>query len=704
MRLSVDTGGTFTDLLIEKNDSTISVFKVPTTPSNPSIGILKGVNKVAESLNLSTENFLSNLTSFTHATTHAINAILTKKIAKTAFICTEGHRDTLLFREGGRIEIFNFTVEYPDPYIPRHLTFEIPERVYYDGSISKKLQTKNLEVLIKKLKKLKIESIAVCLLWSTVNPKHELELEQYFKKKLPNVPISLSHKVNPILREYRRASSTSIDASLKPLMSTYLNNLNNLLLRKGFQGKFFMVTSQGGVLDLQSSANTPIHLINSGPSMAPVGGNFYLNNLKNINNAIITDLGGTTFDISLIKDGKIPRTHETWIGQKYRGHMTGFPSVDVRSIGAGGGSIAWVDDGGLLHVGPQSAGSKPGPSCYDNGGKNPTVTDAALVCGILNPKYFLGGELILNLSKARKSINKIAKKLNMSNYETAISILEVVTENMAQEIKNLTIHQGFNPSQSALIAGGGASGINIVNLAKKLDCKVILIPNLGPVLSAAGAMIADITNEFSITMPVTTKNINFSKINTTVRSLRQKCEKFIENTKLKFLSKKILYFIEAKYTDQVWEIEVPINLNKENKISNIKDIESAFHKKHKELFEIEDLDSNIEIIQWKARVICKISKTKLISNKNRDKKLKDKIEKRNVYFKNKGLVKTNILNYKNLKLNSQYIGPAVIETKFTSVLIEPNVRFRLNDQNCLELFIPKNKKDKKFDERSTYLW
>ena len=377
MRLSVDTGGTFTDLLLEKNDATISVFKVSTTLANPSIGILKGVEKIADYLNLSIYDFLSNLKSFTHATTHAINAILTNKVAKTAFICTEGHRDTLLFREGGRIEIFNFTVEYPDPYIPRSLTFEIPERIHFDGSIRKKLQTSKLKNLINNLKKLKVEAVAVCLLWSTVNPKHELELEKYLNKKLPNIPISLSHKVNPILREYRRASSTSIDASLKPFMSEYLQNLNNSLFEKGFKGKFFMVTSQGGVLDMKTSASTPIHLINSGPSMAPVGGKFFLNKLQKINHAIITDLGGTTFDISLIKDGKIPRTNETWIGQKYRGHMTGFPSVDVRSIGAGGGSIAWVDEGGLLHVGPQSAGSKPGPSCYNNGGLEPTVTDAA---------------------------------------------------------------------------------------------------------------------------------------------------------------------------------------------------------------------------------------------------------------------------------------------------------------------------------------
>ena len=259
----------------------------------------------------------------------------------------------MLFREGGRIEIFNFTVEYPDPYVPRSLTFEIPERINYDGSISKNLDNKSLLKVVYRLKKLNVEAVAVCLLWSTLNAEHEIKIEKFLQKNLPGIPISLSHKVNPILREYRRASSTCIDASLKPLMSKYLNNLNNALLKKGFAGQFFMVTSQGGVLDMKTSVESPIHLINSGPSMAPVGANFYLKKFKNTKNAIVTDLGGTTFDVSLVKDHKIPGTKETWIGQKYRGHMTGFPSVDVRSIGAGGGSIAWVDEGGLLHVGPQ---------------------------------------------------------------------------------------------------------------------------------------------------------------------------------------------------------------------------------------------------------------------------------------------------------------------------------------------------------------
>ena len=276
MRITVDTGGTFTDILFENKNGAISVFKVPTTPDNPSVGILNGLKKAAESINISIEYLLSNLTTFTHATTYAINAILTKKTAKTAFLCTEGHRDILLFREGGRIEIFNFTVEYPDPYVPRSLTFEIPERINYDGSISKNLDDKSLLKVINKLKKLNVESIAVCFLWSTVNPIHENNVAKFLEEKLPNIPYSLSHKVNPTLREYRRASSTCIDASLKPIMSKYLLNLKTNLEDKGFRGQFFMVTSQGGVKNIELSSNSPIHLINSGPSMAPVGGNFYL--------------------------------------------------------------------------------------------------------------------------------------------------------------------------------------------------------------------------------------------------------------------------------------------------------------------------------------------------------------------------------------------------------------------------------------------
>ena len=700
MRISIDTGGTFTDLVCEDKKNKLKVFKVPTTPENPSIGILDGLKQIATSYEKNFKEFLSDVDTIIHGTTHAINAIVTNKIAKTAFLCTKGHPDTLLFREGGRIEIFNFTVEYPDPYVPRSLTFEVPERTNYDGSISENLDIVHLKKIILKLKKLKIESVAVCLLWSTINPSHEKQIGEVIKKELPNIPFSLSHEVNPTLREYRRASSTCINASLKPIMSKYLKKLKELLFLNGFNGEFLMITSQGGIKDINSIMEFPIHLINSGPSMAPVAGNFYLKKNKHFKQGIVTDLGGTTFDISLIKNNKIPRTRETWIGEKYRGHMTGFSSIDIRSIGAGGGSIAWIDKGGMLHVGPESAGANPGPVCYDKGGEKTTVTDAALVLGILNSDFFLGGKIKLNKNLALKSIKNISKKLGMNEYDTALSILDVVTQNMAQEIKSLTIHQGINPSESIIIAGGGASGINILNLAKNLGCKSILIPDMGPVISASGAVIAELTDEFSITYPSKLNNLDLKLTNKILKELFNKCNNFAKINVKNSISHKIDFFIEAKLTDQVWEIEVPIKLNKKFSI-NKELIKKEFNKKYLSLFEVVDLDSEIEIIQWNAKISCKTSRTNLF--KEREFSKKSKLNYRNVYIKNEGFKKIKILNFNQLIYDKIYKGPNVIETPFTSIFIDKSSEIKLNKNNSLEIKIKSNDKAK-LNEGATSFW
>ena len=700
MRISIDTGGTFTDLVCEDKKNKLKVFKVPTTPENPSIGILDGLKQIATSYEKNFKEFLSDIDTIIHGTTHAINAIVTNKIAKTAFLCTKGHPDTLLFREGGRIEIFNFTVEYPDPYVPRSLTFEIPERTNYDGSISENLDINYLKKIILKLKKLKIESVAVCLLWSTINPYHEKQIGEVIKNELPNIPFSLSHEVNPTLREYRRASSTCINASLKPIMSKYLKKLKELLFLNGFNGEFLMITSQGGIKDINSIMEFPIHLINSGPSMAPVAGNFYLKKNKHFKQGIVTDLGGTTFDISLIKNNKIPRTRETWIGEKYRGHMTGFSSIDIRSIGAGGGSIAWIDKGGMLHVGPESAGANPGPVCYDKGGEKTTVTDAALVLGILNSDFFLGGKIKLNKNLALKSIKNISKKLGMNEYDTALSILDVVTQNMAQEIKSLTIHQGINPSESLIIAGGGASGINILNLAKNLGCKSIIIPDMGPVISASGAVIAELTDEFSITYPSKLNNLDLKLTNKILKELFNKCNNFAKINVKNSISHKIDFFIEAKLTDQVWEIEVPITLNKKFSI-NKELIKKEFNKKYLSLFEVVDLDSEIEIIQWNAKISCKTSRTNLL--KEREFGKKSKLNYRNVYIKNEGFKKIKILNFNQLIYDKIYKGPNVIETQFTSIFIDRSSEIKLNKNNSLEIKIKTNDKAK-LNEGATSFW
>jgi N-methylhydantoinase A len=336
MRLACDTGGTFTDLVVEDGDR-IQFFKASTTPDDPVRGVLDSIKLAADHYGVATRELLARATAFVHGTTRAINAILTGSTAKTAFLTTEGHRDVLVIREGGRIEPFNFRVPYPEPYVPRRLTFEIPERVNAEGRVLKPLDEAAVLAVVERLKALKVEAVGVCLLWSIVNAQHERRLGELLAKHLPGVPVTLSHELNPTLREYRRASATVIDASLKPLMFAYLDGLTNRLRDAGFNGRTLMVTSQGGIMDAEAVARAPIHSINSGPAMAPVAGRFYAGRDFGNAIAIVADTGGTSYDVSLVRDGRIPWTRETWLGQRFRGHMTGFPSVDVKSIGAGGG-------------------------------------------------------------------------------------------------------------------------------------------------------------------------------------------------------------------------------------------------------------------------------------------------------------------------------------------------------------------------------
>ena len=391
MRLAVDTGGTFTDLLVEDETGDLAMFKAPTTPHDPIEGVMASLDNAARARGLSRRQLLANGDLFIHGTTHAINAIVTGNTARTAFLTTAGHPDILVFREGGRNDVFNFTVPYPEPYVPRALTFEVPERVMADGSVRTALDENAVVAIAARLREAKIEAVAVCLLWSIVNPAHETRVGELLAEHLPGVPVTLSHRVNPSLREYRRASSACIDASLKPLMSRYVGGMTERLREEGFAGRVLMVTSQGGVMDADDVAEAPVHLINSGPAMAPVAGWRYAASDRQVDTVVVADTGGTTFDVSVVRRGRIPRTRETWIGQAFRGHMTGLPSIDVKSVGAGGGSIASVDAAGLFTVGPRSAGAVPGPACYGRGGTDATVTDAALVLGYLDPDFFLAG-------------------------------------------------------------------------------------------------------------------------------------------------------------------------------------------------------------------------------------------------------------------------------------------------------------------------
>ena len=683
MRLACDTGGTFTDLVVEA-DGRLRMYKSSTTPDDPIEGVLDALALAAADAGLSRAEFLARGDTFIHGTTRAINAILTGHTARTAFLTTEGHPDILVIREGGRIEPFNFTVPYPEPYVPRALTFEIPERIGADGEIVKPLDEAGVLRALEQLREKRVEAVGVCLLWSIANPVHERRVGELLAAHLPEVACTLSHQLNPTLREYRRASSTCIDASLKPLMRGYLHGLKGRLREAGFGGRVLMVTSQGGIMDADDVAEAPIHSIGSGPAMAPVAGRHYAARDAATDTAIVADTGGTSYDVSLVRQGRIPWTRETWLGQRFRGHMTGFPSVDVKSIGAGGGSIAWVDAGGLLHCGPESAGSRPGPACYGTGGSAPTVTDCALLLGYIDPAFFLGGAMQLDEAAARLALqNDVASKLGLGIEEAAAAVLALATEKMVGAIEEITINQGIDPASAVLIGGGGAAGLNAVAVARRLGCSRVVIPETGAALSAAGALMSDLAAEYGRMAFAASERFDAAAINAVLAGLEKQCRAFIEGPGEGSLEQRIDYAVEARYPHQIWEIEVPLRRDRFRTGDDLRTLVADFHETHRQIFEISDPGSAIELVTWRARVRCRLREGgsgRLAAG------AEARIESgRRVYFADAGWVEAQVRRFEAVE--GEIAGPAIIESSFTTVVVDPGAIARRTASGSLSITV-----------------
>ena len=674
MRLAVDTGGTFTDLVVEDADGALRLFKCPTTPDDPVRGVLDVLAVASAALGLERRELLAACTLFFHATTRSINAVLTGTTARTAFLTTAGHPDILFFREGGRTGTFDFTRPYPEPYVPRSLTFEVPERIGSLGEIVTRLDEDEVVAIAARLRAAEVEAVGVCLLWSIVNPVHERRVGEILERELPGLPLTLSHVLNPTLREYRRASSAVIDASLKPVMSAYLTSLEERLQAAGFGGRLLMVTSSGGMLDAADVGKAPIHSLGSGPAMAPVAGRYYASLDTGTDTAVVADAGGTSYDVSLVRRGRIPRTRETWLGAPYEGHMTGFPSVDVRSIGAGGGSIAWVDDGGLLRVGPGSAGSVPGPACYGRGGERPTVTDAAVVLGTIDPEYFLGGAIRLDPEAAARAIREhVAAPLRLAVEPAAAAILQLATEHMVRAIEEITLYQGIDPRTAVLVGGGGAAGLNSVAIARRLGCATVVIPEVGAVLSAAGALMSDLAAEFAATLTTSTGAFDLERVNALLADLEQRCEAFAREAEADTADTEIELFAEARYPHQIWELEVPLRGRRFDGPAAVETLLADFHATHEEVFAIADRESQAEVVGWRARVRCRLQTRaagRVIGGGSRP----GGPGSRTVHFPGGGSFETRVLAFDDLSSGDVVEGPAIIESPVTTIVVDPGAR------------------------------
>ena len=675
-RIAVDTGGTFTDVVLTDDLGDLWLAKAPTTPDRIFDGVSQALAFGAGERGLSLDELLGEASVFIYGTTAATNAIITGRTARTAFLTTEGFPDTLVLREGGKLNPFDFRQPYPRPYIPKRLTFEIRERIGSEADVVVALDEAQARRVLAGLRELAVEAVAVSLLWSIVNPRHELRLGELLDEELPGIPYTLSHRLNPIIREYRRASSAAIDASLRPLMQRHLNELAADLHAAGFGGELLVVTSFGGVLTLDDVVSRPIYSVNSGPSMAPVAGKLYAGR----QDAIVCDAGGTSFEVSLIRDGYIKFTRETWLGGLWTGHMTGISSVDVKSIGAGGGSIAWIDSGGLLRVGPDSAGAVPGPACYGRGGDQPTVTDAAVVLGYIDPDYFLGGRIRLHADRAREAIRAgVADALGLDVERAAAAILSVVNEHMVTAIRDITINEGVDPRDSIIVAGGGAGGMTIARIAEELGCSRVLVPRTAAALSACGGQFSDVVTEFSVSRRVDTSRFDYEGVNEALALLEQQMDEFFARLAAAPGQQRKEFFVEARYPYQVWELDVPLRASRLPGEADVAALVEDFHAVHERVFAVKEPGQYVECIYWKGRATVSLPKPAVprFPVGSPGQPLPHAV--RRAAFGSEGAVETPVHLGAALTVGQRLAGPAIVEEPTTTVVVPPGWSLEVTD-------------------------
>lgn len=616
MIIGSDVGGTFTDTVFVSNGE-ISVSKVPTTPRDFTEGVINGIAQVS-----------TQYKRIIHGMTVGTNAVLQRKGAKITLITNKGFKDILEIGRQNRPSLYDFFVNKPLPLVPRNRRIEVSGRINYKGEILENLQ-ENITLPDK------TEAVAVCLLHSYANPVHEKKI-----KSLINVPVCISSDIIPEFREYERMSTTVINAYLMPVIDTYLS-----ALEKRVSSPLMVIESSGGIMSSQSARENPVHTVLSGPAGGVIASQFF-GKVLGIDHMITLDMGGTSTDISVIKKDPIITTEGS-----IEGYPLKIPMIDIHTIGAGGGSIAWIDEGGALRVGPQSAEANPGPACYNRGGILPTVTDANLILGRLG-KY-LGDDMELDISLAEKSMKDICNKTGFDILEVASGIVKVATANMCQGIRVVSVERGHDPRDFVLLAFGGAGPLHACELAHELAIPRVLIPVYPGVFSALGMVVADIKHEFAITKRMTPKE-DTSKI---FKELEHKAVTVLKKEGVSDNDIVLQRFIDARYIGQSYELRVPAD----NAVSN-------FHKAHNTMYGYKDYSAPVEFVNFR---VVGIGKQEKISLKKIKKSAKDPSikEVREIFFDK--MMKTPVYIRENLSWGDYITGPAIIEEMESTVCIPP---------------------------------
>ena len=650
-RVSADIGGTFTDIVVDDTEkNSIKTIKVLSTPENPANAVFNGLNSNLE---------IENIDFIVHGTTVGLNAFLERKGSRVLLIMTKGVSDTYTIARGDRKELYNVRYTKPGTLVPRKDVYEVEERTMWDGSIKTKLNEDDLSNIAEIINKEDIKAVSICFLHSYVNPQHEIQSRNYLSKLIKeDVVISLSHEIAREWREYERASTAVMNSYIGPVTNNYLKSLQKQLEGSNYKKPLYIMQSNGGVIRAESALEQPVKTLLSGPVGGTIGGQA-LSKLIKRPNLICVDMGGTSFDMSLIINGKPSVTNET--EQEFIPLL--IPLVDIHTIGAGGGSVAWLENE-ALRVGPRSAGANPGPACYGKGGQEPTVTDANLYLGRLGKESKLGGWMDLDLNASESVLKSLSEKLNISSTELAEGILSIINAKMADAIRTITVKEGIDPREFSLVAFGGAGSMHAVWLAEELEINEIIVPNDPGTFSAWGMLQTDIRRDLTVNFYQNFQSLEKEKLLEKFNKLKDEAIALLKSENVNENDMSFSLTADMRYIGQEYYVNVDIS-----EPFDLNEINNNFHKTYEKQYGHSTPEGPSEFINLRLLATGKIKKTDSVKSIENDKTIKD--SKRKIIFNQKEY-ETKIYARHNIRVNESFEGPAVIEESTATTVIPPN--------------------------------
>jgi len=674
IRIGIDVGGTFTDLVAVDERGRVAIAKAASTPRDPSEGLLDGLALLAAELGTDLRGLLARTERIVHGTTVATNALLERKGARVALLTTEGHRDVIEMREGLKDDRYNLRMPPPAPLVERALRLGVRERVGFDGGVRRPLDRRSLAAALARLERARVEAVAVCYLHAYRNPRHERETGRAVTRRRPGLYVSLSSEVLPQIKEYERVWTTVVNAYVGPALSGYLTSLATRLRAQGYRGEVLIMQSHGGVAPIRESARLAAGAVLSGPAGGIAAGR-HVARLTGRGDLVTFDMGGTSTDIALLQGGEATLTGEKTVGLA----RVALPALDIHTLGAGGGSIAWVDAGRILRVGPRSAGADPGPAGYGRGGTAPTVTDANLVRGLLDPGNFLGGRIRLDVAAAQRAIAPLAKELGTEALAAAEGIARVVNTNMAEGIKLVSVRRGVDPRGFTLVAFGGAAGLHVTEVARLLEIRRVIVPSMAAVLSAWGMLATDLRYELVRSHVSDVRRLTAAALRRVFASLekegRGRLGRFDGPIDVR-------HALDMRYGEQIFEITVDLAGVDLARADLLDEIAARFHRRHEELYAYSAPGQEVVIVNARVAVVGRLPALPADEAVATGRALAPPARRR-VWLG--GWTEIPVHRLDALPAGHEVKGPALFESATTTVLVREDERAAVTPRGWLDI-------------------